>query len=299
MRSAVNCTVIRIALILLVYAALSCSDDNQNFFQVDIVHPLDGGRDITLASMPGGTYAMGSDFLPALLIDTFFIDPLSGEVFTDTALNAERPIHFSVLSPFAISTTEITQEQYKAVTGVNPAHFYGEANMPVENVTWYDAADFCNGLSEQLGLSSCYDSAYGCDFGADGFRLPTESEWEYAARAGAGTEYFNGDDPSGMMLIGWYVANSEMKTHSVAAKMANNAGLFDMHGNVMEWCQDYFNFYSCGSQVDNRGPANGVYRVVRGGSWAGQPTDCRLAIRFAIQPGLATNTIGFRIVRRQ
>ncbi len=270
----------------------SCGDDSPNIFHVDIVSYLDEGRDIEMVSLPGGTYAMGSDLFPTMVIVITDRGP-------DTTFNTERPVHFVNLSPFMISNTEITHEQYKVVMGLNPSRFVGMANMPVESVNWREAADFCNELSFMLGFSVCYDQDYNCDFASNGFRLPTEAEWEFAARGGVDMEYSFGDDAAGMTRNGWYVGNSENKPSPVAYKEPNKYGLYDMHGNVGEWCQDKFAFYNCGAQNDPVKTVGAAVYVARGASWGDAANECRSAARRAYFEDRAISTLGFRIVRRQ
>ncbi|MBW7995837.1 MAG: formylglycine-generating enzyme family protein [Candidatus Glassbacteria bacterium] len=280
---------------LLLLLLCACSDEGANVFRIDIVEYQEEGRDIEMASLPGGTFTVGSTLFPHYII----MEGAGPGGSDDLMINNERPVHVVAVSPFLISTTEITHAQYRTVMGTNPSRFSGEIDMPVENVTWFQAADFCNGLSELMRLERCYYQDYTCDYGKNGFRLPTESEWEYAARGGTTAEYSFGSSESGLSRAGWYISNSENKPRTVARKQENPYGLFDMHGNVFEWCQDYFDTYNCGTQTDPTGPDRmGYYKVVRGGSWASQPVELRSAHRGARQPGSATYTVGFRIVRR-
>ena len=154
--------------------------------------------------------------------------------------------------PFYMGVTEVTQAQYEAVMGANPSHFKGATN-PVEMVYWNDAAGFCKKLSEKTRQT---------------FRLPTEAEWEYACRAGTQTAYSFGDDPSALGDYAWWDWNGGWTTHPVGQKRPNAWGLYDMHGNVWEWCADWFGEYPKGPVTDPSGPATGSgARVVRGGAW--------------------------------
>ena len=271
---------------------LACEHAGDSF-QVSVVSPLEGASNITMVQIPAGYFLMGSDFHP------LFVVIQSPGIPPDTSFNYERPVHAVTVSAFKISTTEITQEQYQAVMGSNPAKFSGILDLPVENVNWTDAVRFCNRLSERAGLAPCYDlQTYLCDFGKNGFRLPTEAEWEYACRAGTGSEYNVGGDQASLARAAWYSSNSELRTQQVATKAPNNAGLYDMHGNLWEWTNDNYAFYACGSQSNPTGPARGIYRIARGGSWASAADECRSAYRRPYQQSFTASIVGFRVVRK-
>jgi len=180
--------------------------------------------------------------------------------------------------PFFIGVTEVTQSQWEAVMGYNRSNFRGE-DLPVEKVSWRDAAAFCEKLSEKEGKR---------------YRLPTEAEWEYACRAGARGAFGgigNIDD------MGWYEANSEKRTHPVATKQANAWGLYDMHGNVSEWCSDIYGAdYPVVAVVDPAGPTEGTYRVIRGGAWSTFGRGCRCAARNSAPVSYQLKQTGFRVV---
>ncbi|MBN1426019.1 formylglycine-generating enzyme family protein [Candidatus Fermentibacteria bacterium] len=238
-----------------------------------------------MVSLSGGTFQMGST--------------------SQWADSDEQPVHTVTVSSFYMSKYEVTQAQYQEVMGTNPSYFQG-ANRPVERVTWYDAARFCNALSVSEGLTPCYnESNWSCTFSANGYRLPTEAEWEYACRAGTTTDYYNGNetqsgcspiDPN-LNLIGWYCGNANNQTHDVGGKQPNSFGLYDMSGNVWEWCNDWYGSYSSGSQTDPTGPSSGSYRVLRGGRWYDYAQCCRSANRFYNSPGGSSRYDGFRPVR--
>jgi len=285
-------------LLLIIFPAVlllcSCGDNPPSVFVVDIVDPLEGGADIEMVQLPAGTFLMGSDLFPAWVV---VINPVTGR--PDTTFNWERPVHAVALDAFKISSTEITQEQFKAMMGYNPSKFWGFPNLPVENVSWEEAVLFCNKLSETAGLEICYDlGTWECDFSKNGFRLPTEAEWEYACRAGSNLEWGMSSDSSGLWYASWYLADSTFMTHPVASKAPNDAGLYDMLGNVWEWCNDYYQIYNCNSQTNPTGPDRGFYRARRGGSWASSAIDCRPATRTGSHPKRGNAVIGFRIVRR-
>jgi len=184
-----------------------------------------------------------------------------------------------------VGVYEVTQEQYQRVMGSNPSNFKG-ANLPVEEVSWNDAQEFCRKLSQQEGKA---------------YRLPTEAEWEYACRAGSGTRFHFGDDESQLGEYAWYENNSESQTHPVGTKRPNAFGLFDMHGSVWEWCSDgYDESYYKNSPVDDpQGPSAGDVRVLRGGSWYGWPGDSRSALRLRGTPDGRISSVGFRVARTE
>ena len=236
--------------------------------------------------VPGGTFTMGS---PA------------GET---GRYDNEGPQHQVTLSPFFIGATEVTQAQYKAVMGTNPSNFKGD-DLPVETVSWNDAVAYCNKLSEKEGLARVYTirgsnvTAY---WKANGYRLPTEAEWEYAAMGGPGSSDLavnavyagsaNAND------VAWYSSNASDKTHPVAQKAANSFGIYDMAGNVWEWCWDVYSGYSSGAQNNPTGASSGGDRVGRGGSWDSGVRDLRSSLRGGLDPSGRYGILGFRLARR-
>jgi formylglycine-generating enzyme required for sulfatase activity len=178
----------------------------------------------------------------------------------------------TLTQPFYLQTTEVTQGQWEAVMGNNPSYFTDCGNdCPVEQVSWEDAQDFIAALN---------------DLGEGTYRLPTEAEWEYAARAGSTTAFANGDfSLNNLDAMGWYDGNSGDTTHTVAQKQPNAWGLYDMHGNVLEWCQDRYGNYPSGSVTDPQGPSSGSARVVRGGCWGSHAEYCSSANRGRLMPG--------------
>ncbi len=213
----------------------------------------------------------------------------------------ERPVRQVTISrSFYMRQYEVTQKQWREVMGTNPSHFKGD-DRPVEQVRWYDAEEYCNRLSRIEGLTPCYSGSgdnIACDFSADGYRLPTEAEWEYAARGGnksRGYEYA-GSNSAGD--VGWHGVNSGGKTHPVGQKRPNELGLYDMIGNVWEWCWDWYGKYSSSSQTDPRGPSSGSHRVLRGGSWNNGTRHLRVAGRHDYTPSRRNYFLGFRLVRK-
>jgi len=198
----------------------------------------------------------------------------------------EKPVHTVKLEAFEISATQITQAQYEAVMGTNPSKFKG-ADRPVERVSWDDARVFCEQLSKK---------AKGTE---QRFTLPTEAQWEYACRAESTSKYCFGDDPKDLDEYGWFDANSENQTQPVGQKKPNKWGLYDMHGNVWEWCLDWFSedYYSKSPESNPQGPDGGSSRVYRGGSWSSSPQDCRSAYRLFNPPSNRINYLGFRVAR--
>ena len=218
------------------------------------------------------------------------------------ATEDEKPQHrVRITRPFYLGVTEVTQGQYRSVTGKNPSFFKGPDDRPVERVSWYDAIAFCNKLSEREGLKPYYQSGAGVPSGSVGYRLPTEAEWEYACRAGTSTRYSFGDAEANLGEYAWFGRASSVETHPVGQKCPNKFGLYDMHGNVWEWCWDGYDkdYYRQSPVVDATSPLQTSDRVSRGGSWAREPGRARSAARRARAPTLKSNGLGFRLVRGQ
>jgi sulfatase modifying factor 1 len=221
----------------------------------------------------------------------------------------EKPAHRVSIDSFMMDRHEVTQAEYEKLGKIeafsNPSHFQG-ANLPVEQVTWPQAARFCNARSRLEGLTACYnEDTGGCDFEASGYRLPTEAEWEYACRALTDSEYSFGGEARTLGDFAWFKDNSASRTHPVGQKKPNPLGLLDMHGNVAEWCQDVYDpgYYQANPEKNPRGPAEGSLYVLRGGSWKSSADDLRSTHRLGENPGfsdacLARDAIGFRCVRR-
>jgi formylglycine-generating enzyme required for sulfatase activity len=185
----------------------------------------------------------------------------------------------TITKGFYLGKYEVTQAQYQAVVGSNPSN-WKEASRPVEQVTWNDATEFCNRLTQRAGKQ---------------VRLPTEAEWEYACRAGSTTRFCFGDSDGGLGEYAWFDGNSGNQTHAVGAMKPNAWGLYDMHGNVWEWCEDWYGSYPSGTVNDPTGRGSGRSRVMRGGSWDSDADYCSSASRNGIDPSLRDLDIGIRV----
>jgi len=214
----------------------------------------------------------------------------------------EGPRHQVILTQgFFVSKTAVTQAKWTRVMGSNPSYFKGD-DLPVEHVSWHDALTFCNKLSEQQRLEPAYlllDGIWNWDRTANGYRLPTEAEWEYACRAGTTTRYHTGNSEADLDRAGWYAHNSDGKTHPVGLKEANAWGLYDMHGNVWEWCWDQYGLYPPGQVTDpyDFNPTTGAGQVIRGGSFHSWAGSCRSSRRFDLNSTYESYDVGLRLVR--
>jgi formylglycine-generating enzyme required for sulfatase activity len=235
-----------------------------------------------LVLVPAGEFLMGS--------------PNSDK---DAETDENPPHRVLITRPFYLGATEVTQDQYRAVTGANPSYFRGSDDLPVENVSWDEAVAFCNRLSEREGLKPYYESGTWGPSGGDGYRLPTEAEWEYACRAGSRARFNFGDNEANLGEYAWFERNSYGKTHPVGHKRPNAFGLYDMHGNVWEWCWDGYEktYYANSPGADPPGPSQAAHRVIRGGSWSRYQLLCRSARRNWKGPDLGDNFLGFRVAR--
>ena len=215
----------------------------------------------------------------------------------------EKPAHQVTLGSFYMGKFEVTQEEWMDVMGNNPARYKG-AVSPVHFVSWYDAVEYCNKRSQTEGLTPCYTGEgdyVACNFNADGYRLPTEAEWEYASRGGLQSRNYKYSGSNEPGEVAWNPENSNSSVHPVGQKKANELGIYDMSGNVWEWCWDWYaiDYYKKSPAADPGGPSSGYHRVMRGGSYFPYPTDDHHwnTFRFYEEPGRKFNTIGFRVVR--
>ncbi len=205
----------------------------------------------------------------------------AGEFTMGEAGRPDETPHVVTVAAFIIDPLPVTQEFYEKVMGTKPLK-RKDPKSPAVRVQWVDAVRFCNKTSEMDGLKPCYDlKTWACDFEADGYRLPTEAEWEFACRAGTKTKYWSGDDAAALGKVAWFRETSGGATHPVGQKPANAWGLHDMHGNVWQWCNDWYgaDSYKESPRENPRGPASGEQRVMRGGAWDSPAEKCRAASR--------------------
>jgi formylglycine-generating enzyme required for sulfatase activity len=222
------------------------------------------GVTFKMVAVEGGTFTMGA----------------TAEQGSDAG-NAELPTHQVTLSSYSIGQTEVTQELWQAVMGSNPSHYKGNLKRPVEEVSWEDCQIFLTKLKEMTGQN---------------FRLPTEAEWEFAARGGNKSQTYKYAGSNNIDEVAWYADNSSATTHPVASKTPNELGLFDMSGNVLEWCQDVYYFYSSEAQTNPTGPSlEDIGKVVRGGDYFNNATFCRVSFRLSGNKSTSFKNLGLRL----
>lgn len=236
--------------------------NNNNNNNLDTKKFTVNGISFNMIRVDGGTYTMGA----------------TSEQGKD-AYNSEKPAHQVTLSSYYIGETEVTQELWRAVMGSNPSNFSG-SRKPVENVSWDDCHEFVRKLNSLTGQS---------------FRLPTEAEWEFAARGGNKSKGYKYAGSNSIGDVAWYSDNGNSQTHDVAQKSPNELGLYDMSGNVWEWCLDWYDIFSNSSQTNPTGPTSGSHRVYRGGSWLDIARHCRVSLRDYGSSGDTKNYLGFRL----
>ena len=214
-------------------------------------------------------------------------------------LSDESPVHEVRVSSFYMGKYQLSQKEWQEVMGENPSKFKGD-DLPVEQVTWYNAVDYCNKRSLKEGLSPCYSGSGAgitCNWNANGYRLPTEAEWEYAARGGKQSKGYTYAGSNDLDSVAWYSINSGGITHPVGTKTANELGIFDMSGNVWEWCWDWYGKYGAKAMSNPHGGGNGSYRVLRGGGWFGNDDYCRVSFRYVNVPVNYFSILGVRVSR--
>lgn len=271
--------------IILIFGLPACQRQNGTQEPLRLAKTIEITKktDVEIVLIPGGDFLMGSD---------------NGDA-------DEAPRHKVVLSPFAMDKFEVTQAQFTALEMPDPSQFKSP-DRPVEQIRWLNAAEFCNERSKAEGLEPCYDEVtFECNFDASGYRLPTEAEWEYAARAGVDADRPLGNAPPKLRSYACYAGNSKNKTDPVGQKKPNAWGLHDMLGNVAEWCQDVYSesYYQQSPANNPSGPTSGDKRVMRGGSWKSSEASCSVTARQGCVAGFTDacftgNTLGFRCVRR-
>ena len=220
------------------------------------------GVPFEMVEVRGGTFRMGA----------------TSEQGSD-AWGGEKPVHSVTLSSYYIGKTEVTQALWKAVMGSNPSKFIGD-NLPVEMVSWDDCQEFIRELNALTGQN---------------FRLPTEAEWEFACRGGNNSRGYKYSGSNNLGSVAWYDGNSGNKTHPVGTKAPNELGIYDMSGNVWEWCADWYGDYSSGAQTNPTGPYGGSGRVGRGGSWDFNVRICRSSLRIHSDPTDRNINLGLRL----
>jgi formylglycine-generating enzyme required for sulfatase activity len=267
---------------------------------------------IEMVHIPSGSFSMGSPESVA------------------SSLSIERPVHHVTIRGFLLGKYEVTQGQYFEVVGTRPSNFRTNLNddspdgwmkLPVEMVSWYEAVAFCNRLSIKEKLSPVYRiggsvnpndwgdppqaetpawNAIEMISGANGYRLPTEAEWEYAAKGGSGSPgNFRYAGHNAIDNVAWHYENSDFKIHEIGRKAPNGLGLHDMSGNVMEWCWDWHDDYTSRSQDNPTGPHRGMYRAIRGGAWSVSTHYARVEYRHNNLPSYRGVNLGFRVARSQ
>ena len=248
---------------------VSCGDDdneedvqtsssNQNGGNVNYKVYTVKGVSFKMIAVKGGTFQMG----------------------IDDGYEWEKPVHQVTLSDYYIGETEVTQELWTAVMGSNPPKFTGNMQRPVEMVSWNDCQTFISKLNELTGENFC---------------LPTEAQWEYAARGGNKSKGYTYSGGDAIDDVAWHEYNSGGMTHPVKTKAPNELGIYDMTGNVYEWCSDWYGSYSSAAQTDPTGPSTGSYRLIRGGSWGSDATYCRVASRGSSTPTFSYISLGLRL----
>ena len=249
---------------------------SETHFTPGLLYFTANGVSFAIIPVEGGTFWMGAQST----------NP-NGQNYDSEAYDSESPVHQVTLSSYYMGETEVTQALWQAVMGSNPSSFSG-SNLPVETVCWNDCQTFITKLNQL-----CASQLNGRQF-----RLPTEAEWEYAARGGNKSQGYKYSGSNTLGDVAWYHDNCGSKTHAVGTKQANELGLYDMSGNVEEWCSDWYGDYSSSAQTDPTGPSSGWYRVLRGDCWAGHARSCRVSYREFTTPDDAYFFNGLRLSLR-
>jgi len=275
----------QLLLAVLLVVMTGCGPDTKPEYQ-----PAVPAKTAAPAETPNGSDEPSAEPAKAVVpvvnsIDMRFV-PIQAGTFTMGDVDNDDAHQVTLTKAFDLGVYEVTQEQYEKVMGTNPSNFKGPQN-PVEKVSWDEAVEFCRKLS---ALPAEKSAGYV-------YRLPTEAEWECACRAETTTKYSFGDSASELGAYGWYDENSGKTTHPVGGKTPNPWGLYDMHGNVWEWCQDWHGKYPSGPVTDPTGPSLGSSRVRRGGGWDYYPRLCRSANRGRNSPDYRSSSLGFRVLR--
>lgn len=230
----------------------------------EIIHKNTG---IEMVFIPAGRFTMGSILTPGKI-----------GFYKGIWYDEDPPHNVSITKPMYMGKYEVTQGQWKKVMGTNPSSFKGIDNLPVESVSFEECQQFLK-------------------IAGDGLQLPTEAQWEYDCRSGSKTDYCFGDDVNELKKYAWYRENSKDKTHNVGEKRPNSWGLYDMHGNVAEWCSDWFGKYLNEKQIDPKGPLSGTSKVVRGGAYLRSDIELRSSSRYEMPPDGHLEFVGFRVIK--
>lgn len=241
--------------------------------------------------------------------ETVLVEGGSFLMGSDEGDKDEKPVHKVTVSSFYLSKFPVTQKEWLKVMGNNPSHWKGDI-LPVVQVSWDEAVDYCIKRSILEGLKPCYSivktkgflgvkQTLNCDWTANGYRLPTEAEWEYAAWGGMQSQGYKYSGSEDLDKVAWYCDNSGSRTHEVGTKLPNELGIYDMSGNVWEWCWDWVDggYYATSPEENPRGPEKGMFRLLRGGSWAFSDYDCRVGSRNGSLPDRRNYDVGFRVLR--
>jgi formylglycine-generating enzyme required for sulfatase activity len=226
--------------------------------------------------------AVGKKVLAPLDHEMIFVEGGTFQMGSNSAGSNEKPVHSVTLSTFYIGKYEVTQAQWQAVMGSNPSYFKDCDQCPIEQVSWNDVQDFIRKLNAQTGKN---------------YRLPTEAEWEYAAKGGKSSKGYTYSGSNNWNLVAWYMTNSGNKTNSVGGQQANELGIYDMTGNVWEWCSDWYGAYNSYSETNPTGASTGERRVLRGGGWNCASDLCSSTCRLKkFYPDISDDVCGFRLV---